>query len=224
MLCFDGRGNGRSDRPRDPEAYRPQLFAEDAGAVLDVAGSDRVVVVGASFSGLTGLLVAVLDPRVEGGIFIGPAYPLAEPWPAWTLQRFREPLDSYEGWAKYNVHYWREHHEDFARLWMEACLPERHSTRGIEYMLEMALETDGETLAATLGPDAGQATMREVLEALQSRLEAAARGLGKPVLVIQGRQDHVTPWEWGAALAERYGRRAADARARRPRAGWALAG
>jgi pimeloyl-ACP methyl ester carboxylesterase len=30
VLTFDGRGNGRSDRPSDPEAYREEEFAEDA--------------------------------------------------------------------------------------------------------------------------------------------------------------------------------------------------
>ena len=35
---FDGRGNGRSDRPADPEAYREEEFAADALAVMDATG------------------------------------------------------------------------------------------------------------------------------------------------------------------------------------------
>src|SRR3546814_2834608 len=35
VVTFDGRGNGRSDRPQDPEAYDEREFAADALAVLD---------------------------------------------------------------------------------------------------------------------------------------------------------------------------------------------
>ena len=38
VLTFDPRGNGRSDRPRDPAAYDRREWAEDAVAVLDVNG------------------------------------------------------------------------------------------------------------------------------------------------------------------------------------------
>ena len=35
VVTFDGRGNGRSDRPADPAAYREEEFAADALAVMD---------------------------------------------------------------------------------------------------------------------------------------------------------------------------------------------
>ena len=35
VVTFDGRGNGRSDRPSDADAYREEEFAADALAVLD---------------------------------------------------------------------------------------------------------------------------------------------------------------------------------------------
>ena len=38
VLTFDGRGNGRSDRPAQPEAYDEREFAADALAVLDETG------------------------------------------------------------------------------------------------------------------------------------------------------------------------------------------
>src|SRR5205823_4986916 len=38
VITFDGRGNGRSDRPQEPEAYAEQEFAADALAVLDEIG------------------------------------------------------------------------------------------------------------------------------------------------------------------------------------------
>ena len=35
VVTYDGRGNGRSDRPEAPEAYAETEFAADALAVLD---------------------------------------------------------------------------------------------------------------------------------------------------------------------------------------------
>ena len=46
MLAFDGRGNGRSDRPLTAEAYDDAEFAADALAVLEATGTDRTVLVG----------------------------------------------------------------------------------------------------------------------------------------------------------------------------------
>src|SRR3954452_7814846 len=43
VLTFDGRGNGKSDRPAEPEAYGEQEFADDALAVMDATGTDRAV-------------------------------------------------------------------------------------------------------------------------------------------------------------------------------------
>ncbi len=35
VVTFDGRGNGRSDRPEGADAYRVEEFAADAIAVMD---------------------------------------------------------------------------------------------------------------------------------------------------------------------------------------------
>ena len=43
VVTFDGRGNGRSDRPTEPEAYREEEFAADALAVMDATGTERAV-------------------------------------------------------------------------------------------------------------------------------------------------------------------------------------
>ena len=48
VLTFDGRGNGRSDRPAEPDAYREEEFAADALAVMDATGTERAVLVSLS--------------------------------------------------------------------------------------------------------------------------------------------------------------------------------
>ena len=45
VLTFDGRGNGRSDRPQEPDAYREEEFAADALAVMDATATERAVLV-----------------------------------------------------------------------------------------------------------------------------------------------------------------------------------
>ena len=45
VVTFDGRGNGRSDRPTEPDAYREEEFAADALAVMDATGTERAVLV-----------------------------------------------------------------------------------------------------------------------------------------------------------------------------------
>src|SRR5437588_1386040 len=74
VLVFDGRGNGRSDRPREPEAYREEEFAADALAVMDATGTERAVLVSLSRGAERSLLLAAHHrDRVARLVFIAPA-------------------------------------------------------------------------------------------------------------------------------------------------------
>ena len=73
VVTFDGRGNGRSDRPQESRAYDEREFAADALAVLNATNTERAVIVGFSMGGQRGLLLAAAHPeRVQGAVFIGP--------------------------------------------------------------------------------------------------------------------------------------------------------
>src|SRR5438445_9513116 len=48
VVTFDGRGNGRSDRPGTADAYADTEMVADAVAVLDATGTDRALVAGLS--------------------------------------------------------------------------------------------------------------------------------------------------------------------------------
>jgi 3-oxoadipate enol-lactonase len=52
VLASDQRGLGRSSKPDRP--YLMADFADDAAALLDAVGWDRVPVVGVSFGGMVG--------------------------------------------------------------------------------------------------------------------------------------------------------------------------
>jgi pimeloyl-ACP methyl ester carboxylesterase/predicted glycosyltransferase len=194
VITFDGRGNGRSDRPSAPEAYATDEFAADALAVMDATGTERAWMVSLSLGAPRALMLGAHHPeRVNGLVFIGAAVPLG---PASARARsvgsFSEPRQTYDGWEKFNQHYWLEHYEDFVRFFMEHIFTEPHSTKQIEDAVSWALETDAETLiATTLAPGLDEAEVRE----LGSRIN-------KPALVIHGTDDEIRAYGSGVALAE----------------------
>jgi pimeloyl-ACP methyl ester carboxylesterase/predicted glycosyltransferase len=195
VVTFDGRGNGRSDRPAEPEAYVEQEFADDALAVLDATGTERAVLVSLSRGVERSMLVAAEHPeRVAGMVVIAPALPLPPAAPRGDAeQMFKRRRDSYEGWEKWNRHYWLEHYEDFLEFFFSQVFTEPHSTKQHEDAIGWALETDPETLVAT------QLAPRLPDEAGVRDLAARVRC---PVLVMHGRDDAVRPHDSGAAFAD----------------------
>ena len=67
VVTFDGRGNGRSDRPSAPEAYATDEFVADALAVMDATGTERAWLVSLSMGAPRALLLGADHPeRVRG--------------------------------------------------------------------------------------------------------------------------------------------------------------
>jgi pimeloyl-ACP methyl ester carboxylesterase len=195
VVTFDGRGNGRSDRPSGSEAYAEQEFVADAVAVLDATGTDRAVVIGCSLATFWLLRLAAEHPdRVLAGISTGTNLPLAagHPRPSQAVP-FQAPYTSTEGWAKFNAAYIHEQYEDFLRFFFEQVWTEPHSRGVIEDSVTWGLETTPQTLIDTaLAP--GIRTTEEALE-LASRVRC-------PMLVMHGREDAVTPMARSVTLAE----------------------
>jgi pimeloyl-ACP methyl ester carboxylesterase/predicted glycosyltransferase len=199
VVTFDGRGNGRSDRPQEPAAYDERQFAADAIAVLDATDTERAVIVGFSLGGQRGLLLAAEHPeRVEGAVFIGPSFPGGgEPLPERTVYDFDQEYDTDEGWAKYNRYHWLRDYGDFVEFFMSKMFTEQHSTKPIEDTVGWALETNAETLIAT--QDGPGLTPEEA--------RALARRVRCPVLVLHGEDDAIASVTRGAAFAEHTGGR-----------------
>jgi pimeloyl-ACP methyl ester carboxylesterase len=51
-VTYDGRGNGKSNRPEDVAAYSLDNFAGDVLGVMDATGTERAILVGLSFGSL----------------------------------------------------------------------------------------------------------------------------------------------------------------------------
>jgi pimeloyl-ACP methyl ester carboxylesterase len=195
VATFDGRGNGRSDRPET--GYDEREFAADALAVMDATGTERAVLVSLSMGAQRALLLAAEEPeRVDGAVFICPSVALGKPLAARTIiARWDEELESDEGWAKYNRHYWLRDYRGFLEYFFSQMFTEPHSTKPIEDCIGWALETTPETLIAT---QLGETLDADATLALSARVHC-------PVLVIVGTDDAITGPGRGIALAEATG-------------------
>jgi pimeloyl-ACP methyl ester carboxylesterase/predicted glycosyltransferase len=194
VIAFDGRGNGRSDRPAGAAAYHPDEFVLDTLAVMDATETEHASLVALSCGARWAAILAAEHPeRVDAAVFIGPAVALAPSYPERETHAFDEPLDIEEGWAKYNSYYWRKDYHDFLEFFFAKCCNEPHSSKQIEDAVAWALDTDPEVLADTTR-GLGLATREPIRE-------TCAR-IACPTLVIHGDLDLVRPHAQGQALAQ----------------------
>jgi pimeloyl-ACP methyl ester carboxylesterase/predicted glycosyltransferase len=194
VLAFDGRGNGRSDRPVC--GYDEADFAADALAVMDATGTEKAALVSLSMGAQRALILAAENPeRIEAAVFICPAVPFGGPITGRGIHSWGDELDTDEGWAKYNRHYWLRDYQGFLEFFFTQMFNEPHSTKPIEDCVGWGLETSPQTLIATqLGDSLDEETARQLCGQLRC-----------PVLVIQGSADAITGEQRGVALAEATG-------------------
>jgi len=202
VITFDPRGNGKSGRPLDPAAYADTEYVADALAVMDETQTNRAVMVGFSMGGwLAAILAAHYPDRVLGAVVTGSISPLGQMLPERTVNRFDEPLEIEEGWAKHNRYYWRKDYRGFLEFFYSKMFTEPHSTKQIEDGVSWGLETTPEVLIATHDS-------RGFSEYLKEHLEEALpfyRSIHCPVLVIHGDQDAIVSYTRGIAIAEATG-------------------
>jgi len=194
VVTFDGRGNGASGRPPSPEDYSDDVFFEDALAVIDAAEAEEAAVLSVSAGANWGLMLASMRPeRVSAAVFIAPSLALGEPLPerAAALAVFDEPQETYEGWLKFNRHYWHTDWPDFLRFFFGKCFTEPGSERQIEHFIQMGLETTPEIIAHTADAPGLDGT----------QVKDLAGNVACPVLVVHGDHDAISPVDRGRLLA-----------------------
>jgi pimeloyl-ACP methyl ester carboxylesterase len=199
VVTFDPRGNGRSDRPRDPLAHADVALVADAVAVLDATDSAAAVCVGLSMGGRVLLQLAAGHPhRVTGAVFVAPTVYWDEELPARQVQPFDAPCVSDVGWGKYNAEYWRRDLVGFAEFFFGEVFCEPHSSKQIDDAVEWIQQTDADTLVAIEhAPYLGDSDRAEV-----TRL---ARAVRCPSLVIYGDDDRVVGVSTAEMLAAQLG-------------------
>jgi len=202
VVTYDPVGNGRSDRPQDPNQYTDWKRVADAIAVMDATGTQEAVIVGICTEAWVATLLAGEHPqRANGLVFFAPVSPYGESMPEREGFSFDEPRDSYEGWAKENRHYWLSNYKDFLEFFFSQAIDEPHSTKQIEESVGWGLETDPKTLLATVDAPEYLGT----LTAADPQVAELYRKIECPVLVIHGEHDRLVSPTRGEAVAQATG-------------------
>ena len=148
-VTFDGRGTAA---PTGPESgYEEREFAADALAVMDATGTERAVLVSLSHGASARSFSRPSSPeRVdERRLHLPGGRRSARACRGEASSRWSEELDTDEGWAKYNRHYWLRDYRGFLEFFFSQMFTEPHSTKPIEDCVGWGLETTPETLIAT---------------------------------------------------------------------------
>ena len=195
VVTIDPRGNGRSGRPQSAAAYADTEFVADTIAVMDAAGISQAVLVGLCTSSWRALLTAALHPgRVLGVVAMATLAPfLAPPLPARAEFGFDDVLETDEGWAKDNRHYWLRDWRGYAEFFFGELLSEPHSTKQRQDGIGWAMEIGPETM---LVHDEGPLSSSG-----RADTEALLRRVRCPVLAIHGHEDRCLPRELSERVA-----------------------
>lgn len=184
-ITYDGRGNGKSDRPDAVAAYSLDNYVADALAVMEATATSSAILVGLSFGGMLISVIAAYHPeRVKAAILVGTAASIGPNNPGTTIEHFRaDGKPSPAGWDKYNRSYWLSSYPDFADFFVRNIFSEPHSTKQIEDATAWAAETTGPVLVNTV--DA-----RPMPPAFDTS-EAMYRRIRCPILIIHGEDDRI---------------------------------
>jgi pimeloyl-ACP methyl ester carboxylesterase/predicted glycosyltransferase len=201
VVTYDPPGNGLSDRPLDPRSYDDDAQVGQLLAVLEETGTRRAVLAGLCIGAWLAFVAAARHPDlVDGVAAIGPAAPcLTPPRPERAVYDFDAELDTDEGWAKQNRHYWKRDFPGFARFFFDTVINEPHSSKQREDAVGWACQTTGEVLIAGMGA--------EHCVTDRAGAERLLRAVRCPVLVIRGSEDRCRPPEQMAGIAELTGAR-----------------
>jgi pimeloyl-ACP methyl ester carboxylesterase len=197
VVTYDGRGNGRSDRPTDPARYTDDQYLEDVTTVMDATDTPAAVLVGLCMDGVwRAIRLAAEQPeRVLGIVAFAVGVPRLAPRHPWLGEySFDDELPTDEGWAKLNRHYWLRDYPGFARFWFSQTTTEPHSTKAIEDAAGWAV--DG-SVEAMLAESEGDEITHDA-----AQVEALCRSVACPMLIVHGTEDHCQPIARAHRLAE----------------------
>ncbi len=196
VVTFDGRGNGRSDRPAGAEAYSPTEFAKDAVMVLDATATDRAALVALSSGALWATMLAADHPdRVDSIVYVGPGVALVSNHPERDVSPFEDALETDPDWVNAAGLLQRDY-LGFLEFFFGRCFVEPHSTKQIEDCIGWAFETTPQTILDTI---LGIGIPRE------ERFRGTCARVRCPTLVIHGDRDLIRPHVQGEALARATG-------------------
>ena len=194
-VTYDGRGNGKSDRPADVSAYSLDNYVADLLAIMDATDTEKAILVGLSFGSMISSVVAAYHAeRVAAAILVGASASIGPGYPYMAPTHFLIKQEKFDGWNKYNREHWLADYPDFAEFFIRSIFCEPHSTKQIEDGIEWAGETTGAVLAKIV-------EARTIVSAFDVS-EAMYRKIRCPVLMIHGDSDQLQPYARAKAVAD----------------------
>jgi pimeloyl-ACP methyl ester carboxylesterase/UDP:flavonoid glycosyltransferase YjiC (YdhE family) len=192
VITYDSPGNGGGERTEDPAAFEYDRITDQGVGLLEHLGVKQASVLAFSRGCYYALWMAARYPeQVTRLVLIGngvsPDFsPASDP-------AFWQEHDTYEGWDKWNAHYWLEHYPGWLDFFFGEFFTEPHSTKGFEDCVGWGTETTPQILTRTtanadLYP---RMPVREVLERLRC-----------PVLLLHGEDDRIAEIELTRQLAD----------------------
>ncbi|HLW25933.1 MAG TPA: alpha/beta hydrolase [Steroidobacteraceae bacterium] len=100
VLTPDLRGRGRSDFDPDPSRYQLQTYVNDAFALLDALGRERVIVIGTSLGALMGMVMAAMKPARIAALVLNDAGPELDPAGVRRIAGYAGKLPPVTSWAE----------------------------------------------------------------------------------------------------------------------------
>jgi pimeloyl-ACP methyl ester carboxylesterase/predicted glycosyltransferase len=177
VVTMDGRGNGRSDRPRGQDQYSFDEYYRDFVAVLDAAGADRLAVVGISATAMTALRLAAEQPERVSHVIVAGGYAEARVADPKIAARVRAESERMRGdWPAY------------LEWFFSIVFTEPHSTKPAEDGIRYGGATSGEVVDWARNGW------------LESDVTDFARRVACPTLVIHGDGDRRVPYAKGESI------------------------
>jgi pimeloyl-ACP methyl ester carboxylesterase len=159
---------------------------------MDASDLPKAVLIGLSGASRPMVIFASEHPeRVLGLVFVCPSSPFGEPSRGDDVP-FEEPLPNDKGWNKENLHFWRRDFRTYLEYFFGEAFPEPHSTKQREDAVGYGLDTDPESLAATV---------RAPIVVDAPTLGAMCASIRQPTLVIQGEDERISHVTQGVGLA-----------------------
>jgi pimeloyl-ACP methyl ester carboxylesterase len=148
VITFDGPRRRDDEQTADSRAFEYERIVDQGIGLLDYLGIERASLIGFSRGSSYAMLMAARYPeRVRAAVLITNGV-TPDTWGT-PIPHFRERRESYEGWEKYNLPYWREHYDDFLEFFFGEIFSEPYSTKPTEDCIAWARETTPEILGRT---------------------------------------------------------------------------
>jgi pimeloyl-ACP methyl ester carboxylesterase/predicted glycosyltransferase len=184
-ITWDPRGNGKSDRPTDPDQYGTGHYVADVLAMMDATDTKSAILVGFSLSGpICTILASYYPDRVKAAIVIGTNSGLVPGHDHRKPGEFENTFENPTGWQKMNRGHWKDNFSDFAEFFAGQVHKEPHSTKQLEDAISWSGQTNGEIMTAEWD---GRFDGNYPLEAKHYQR------ISCPMLVVHGRHDAQQP-------------------------------